>query len=173
MDILRPNSLLNRVLPHPIEKVHKAKADIFPLWVAESAEVLIANLGNTNLRLALIYPKRQLEFNQLAGLQRLIGAKLNVPTVLVADDINPKYRSLFVKNRIPYIYKDETIFAPELGVVLNSQRTAPLVFKNVNVNLTDSEIGPFELKLIAAYLTSLLHLENFNLQELSLRLKKT
>ncbi|MCB0379394.1 MAG: hypothetical protein KDD33_12950 [Bdellovibrionales bacterium] len=163
-------SLLNKVFPQQVSQVKRVLAG-FPLWVTQTAEIVVLSFNKTqHLKLALINPKKELEYSQLTALQRLVATKLKMPALIVGDKVNPKFRSLFVRNNVPYIFKEESIYAPEIGIVLNSQRSAPLTYKRP-IPSVEQILGPFELKLIAGYLTDHLQLENFNLQELSRRLE--
>lgn len=86
---------------------------------------------------------------------------------MVADDLNPKYRALFVKNNVPYIYKDKSLFAPKLGLKILDYKEP----KSLSAKPIEESIGPFELKLIAGYLTGFIVREGFNLNQIELILE--
>ncbi len=162
--------LLKKVLPGPINEIDLTTGGL-PMWANQIAQVVVVTFSLKDHRIALVIPKKQLEFDQLARLQRLVESKLNLPALVVADKINPKYRSLFVRNNVPYIYKDQAIYAPQLGLILNARRQYPII-RGAMPHVENVSIGPFELKILAGFLTQRINLLNFNLLDLAYELKR-
>ncbi|MFV8258263.1 hypothetical protein ACNQKP_10665 [Bdellovibrio bacteriovorus] len=105
--------------------------------------------------LILLTPKRALAFEQIMSALRFVR-KLRGDTipVLVADDVNPKFRPLLVREKISFLYKDKTIFIPEIGLkgdigkMIKAKTNHGVGLKNAQF-----ELKPLALKIIAGYLT--------------------
>ncbi|MBI2519772.1 MAG: hypothetical protein HYV97_05125 [Bdellovibrio sp.] len=135
--------------------------DNFPAWISRTVQIYAFNLAK-NHSVYLVRPLKELEFDQLTNILAQVESKLGGPALLVADDVNPKYRPLFVKNNVPFVYKEKTIFAPKLGLkLLNYRETKPQKTRQL-----EEAISPFELKLLAGYLTAFIMREGFNLSQL-------
>lgn len=105
--------------------------------------------------LLLLTPKRELAFDQIMSALRFVrNLREGMIPVLIADDVNPKFRPLLVREKVPFLYKDKTIFIPEIGLKgeigkMMKMRT------NQGLGLKDAqlELKPLALKIIAGYLT--------------------
>ncbi len=132
-----------------------------PVWIVKSVDIYAVRL-NQNVKVYLVKPIKELAFEQITNILEQIGKRLGDTTLLIADDINPRFRSLFVKNNVPFVYKNKSIFAPMLGLKLFDYKK-PKEVRNEDI---DNEISPFELKLLAGYLTGFIVQEGFNLKQL-------
>ncbi len=157
------------------ELIHGSKAhfksdlvnlDAFPVWMSRTIQVYGIKLSREE-HIYLVRPQKALPFDQLTNILLQIEKRLGGIVLLVADELNPKYRSLFVKNNIPFIYKDKSLFAPMLGIKLFDYKI-PKAIKSKTIDL---ELTAFELKLLAGYLTGFIVREGFNLNQLEMILK--
>jgi hypothetical protein len=146
---------------------HYVDTKNLPVWIVKSVDLYAVRL-NESVRIYLFRPIKDLAFEQITNILNQIQKRLGGTTLLIADDINPRFRALFVKNNVPFIYKDKSIFAPMLGLKLFDYKK-PKKIENVTV---DNEISPFELKLLAGYLTGFITLKEFNLKQLEAILVK-
>lgn len=142
-------------------RTHAVDIDKLPVWIAKSVDVFALRL-NKEMRLYLVKPLKELAFEQITNILEQVQKRLGGITLLVADDVNPRFRALFVKNNVPFVYRDKSIFAPALGLKLFDYK-AHRKIENVNI---ENEITPFELKLLAGYLTGFIVQEGFNLNQL-------
>ena len=127
--------------------VQKAAFQQLPFWIKETVEIYSLPL-NDELPLYLIIPKRELEFTEIANAFKVISSNLQGPVLLLADTIPSKARGPLVRMRIPHITSDGTLYAPQLGLILNdSIRTMVSEAKTARQVLM-----PLGLKLIAAHL---------------------
>lgn len=124
-----------------------------PFWLKAAADVFLLEVHHRErLELTLILPKTQLTFDQIQNVYEQISHNAGPNTLLIADNLNPRYRPLLMKFRIPFIYKAETVFAPELGLVLRNLRSFESKGK-LQQSLVKDTLHPFGLKLISGYLT--------------------
>jgi hypothetical protein len=137
-----------------------------PVWLEKAAQFYEIRVGEGQ-RILLIKPLKEFEFGQYANILQQVEKRLEGVAILIADDLNPKYRSLFVKNNVSFIYKNQSVFAPKLGLMLFDYK-APKALKN---RILEEEISPFEMKLLAGYLTGHIVREGFNLSDLEMILK--
>lgn len=137
----------------------------FPFWLKAAVDVFLLEIRHReSLDLTLVLPKTQLTFDQIQNIYKQISSKTGPNTLLIADNINPRHRPLLVKFGIPFTFKDETVFAPELGMVLRNLRSFEAKGK-LQPTLLKSGLHPFSLKLIAGYLTGAIEKE-FQLKRL-------
>jgi hypothetical protein len=148
-----------------IEKYNES----LPLWLKQAATYYRAH-GKNGDGVILIWPKGDPDYETLIRVYTHISKKTQMLSFLVTDRINSRYRSLFVKNKIPFIHKAESIFAPGLGVKLQQADLRKQPTKNETV--VGAELSPFGLKLIAGYLTDHITFHSFNLEILMQFLKK-
>lgn len=153
--------LLEILFPHIRTEAHKYANEHLPFWVNSCADIFIIRYDKNN-RIVLILPKKALEYETLVKIQKQVKKNVSPLAIIVADELNSKYRSLFVKNTIPFIFKDESIFAPELGIKLMNFKIKHEK-KEIPIN---NKINPFELKLLAGYLTNYLPQETFILNKI-------
>lgn len=148
----------------------KARVELLnslPLWIQCGVEIYEMNMG-MNEPLYLVVPKKKLEFDQLKNIIAIIEKKLKRIVLLVANDLPSKYRSLFVREGVPFVYKNNSIFAPQIGIKLMN-------FKEPKLKgslLKDLSVSPFELKLLAGYLTGHIANDKLNLNKLETILAK-
>src|SRR3989344_4479158 len=129
----------------------------FPIWLRGTVDlytILLDRQATDEQGVTLVRPKEELTFDQLLNVYRQVSAKTGPKTLLVADHLSPKFRPLLVKFRIPFVFKDESIFAPELALMFkrlrpfeSDQRTEG---SPVPVAVRE-ELHPLSTKLLAAY----------------------
>jgi len=147
-------------------------ASPLPLWLRTAADIYKLDLGPLSgcPEIFLIQPKEDLAFDQLLNVYKQVSARTGPHTLLVADTLNPKHRPLLVKFQVPFVYRDESIFAPSLALMFNRLRPYELPERMEGRELK-TELRPFSLKLASAYLTRQLPRE-FTLRLLHQRLVK-
>lgn len=133
-----------------------------PLWINNSVKVVLLAI-HVDQKIALVFPVRKLEFDQIVNIQRQIQKRMSAVVIIVADRQNSKYRPLFVREGVPFIYRNETLFAPGLGIKLFN--TATLERKETEYEIRE-ELVPFEVKLLAGYLTDFLTPKTYNLDDI-------
>ncbi|MEY4616746.1 MAG: hypothetical protein RJB66_1706 [Pseudomonadota bacterium] len=127
-----------------------------PIYVTQAFTLCQFGVGDPEqYELLLLTPKRKLTFEQIMNPLRLIRRlRERAIPVLNADDVNPKFRPLLVREKIPFIYRDKTIFIPEIGLKgdIGKMMAAPI---NKRLGLKDAqlELKGFALKIIGGYLT--------------------
>ena len=122
----------------------------FPLWMKKAITVYeLPFLGAPSAPLYLVAPASEITFDQLSRIYKQLTQLLQRHVLVIADRLPSKYRPMLVRLRIPFIYKDEFIFAPELGVngKIKSLDYAP------NMETTNAALSPFALKIVAGLLT--------------------
>ena len=107
LQILYPEQI--QVKPHPVE------LNGLPLWIKGAAHLFKITLPDGR-NVHFLYPKETLPFEQLMRVHEALTKRLEDHILVIADKLPAKHRPLLVKFRIPFIYKDESIFAPELGI---------------------------------------------------------
>jgi hypothetical protein len=162
MDVSKAINLFKRTIIGSEQGHQEMVVDtsIFPLWISTAVEIFCLKLENQNAY--LIYPVQNFEFDQLVNLVRQVEKKTGGVAVLIADDIAAKFRPLFVKHSIPFVYIDKSIFAPKLGVKLINLKKV----KRASSRSIATSITPFELKLISGFLTGFITSGSFNLKDL-------
>lgn len=146
---LYPQSFKGVVQPLP-----KAALNGLPIWVKGAVRVFVVTLLEAPEEpfLYLAQPETAVAFEQLMRVYRQLIEKLKAPVLVIADNLPPKHRPLLVKFNIAFIYKNESVFAPELG--LKFDRISR--FKEdriIQVENKKKTITPFALKLVAGLLT--------------------
>lgn len=134
-------------------------------WINNAIEVRAMRLGGKE-NIYLIKPKKELTFRQLSIIVEQIRSLGEGLPLLIADDLNPKFRALFVKKRMPFVYKNQSLFFPELGLKLLDYKMA----NDKESKVIDSELSAFQLKILAGYLTGFLPDEDYNLIDLMAKL---
>ena len=160
-------SLLKQIFPKShgtIEKLPKEHS--LPAWVLAAANIHKFNISPDEA-MYLIEPKKELTFDALLNIQKQVAKRLERVALLIVDEVNPKYRGLFVNHSVPFIFKDVSIYAPELGIkLMNFDKVRPSAVVKVPAN----KINSFELKIVAGYLTGFLTCNYLNLDNLLLSL---
>ncbi len=85
----------------------KAKDELLkslPLWIKWGVEIYEMDIGKDG-HIYIVAPKKKLEFDQLRNIVASLEKKLKKTVLLVADDLPSKYRSLFVREGVPFILK--------------------------------------------------------------------
>jgi len=125
----------------------------FPLWLRSAINLYTLNILGDNIpEIILIEPKGDQPFDTLINIYRQVSLKCGPGTILIANELNPKFRPLLVKFRIPFIYKNKIIFAPQLGLVSNELHKYKEKHPSINATSFDKELHPLSVKLVAAYL---------------------
>lgn len=143
LQILYPEPI--RARPHPVELKG------LPLWVKGAAHLFKITLPDGR-SVHLLYPKATLPFEQLMRVRESLAKKLEGHVLVIADKLPAKHRPLLVKFRIPFIYKDESIFAPDLGIKFGKLKKLKADPK-LEVVSKNQTLAPFGLKIIAGILT--------------------
>ncbi|MCK4830673.1 hypothetical protein KA005_83945 [bacterium] len=163
MDIREHLKLIEKLFPaEKGAKPHIHDGRGLPLWINKSVKVVVLTI-HVDQKIALVFPVRKLEFDQIVNIHRQVQKRMNAFVIIVVDRQNSKYRSLFVREGIPFIYRNETIFAPGLGVKLFN--TAILERKEIEYEIRE-DLVPFEVKLLAGYLTDFLKSKTYNLDDI-------
>jgi hypothetical protein len=130
-----------------------------PVWLRGAAQVFIVRLprhGNETQEITLVRPRARLTFDQLINVYRQICAKTGPNTLLVADEVSPKFRPLLVKFLIPFVFKDESIFAPELALMFRRMKNFAANESRAGASFSvpvKEELHPLGTKLLAAFLS--------------------
>ncbi|MBI2607185.1 MAG: hypothetical protein HYW49_14005 [Deltaproteobacteria bacterium] len=126
----------------------------FPVWLRGAVDIYtLARLRDDQPAVTLVRPKEELAFDQLLNVYRQVSAKTGPRTLLIADRLNPKFRPLLVKFRVPFVFKAESIFAPELALMFKRLRP----FENdprPGGSPVKEKLHPLSTKLLAAYLSN-------------------
>ncbi|MFV3408902.1 hypothetical protein ACNH6C_09870 [Bdellovibrio bacteriovorus] len=127
-----------------------------PVYISQAFSSHQLGVGEPEqYQLLLLTPKRELAFEQIMNALRFVR-RLNarIIPVLIADDVNPKFRPLLVREKVPFLYKDKTIFIPEVGLKGDIGKMMRMRAKQ-GLGLKDAqfELKPLALKVIAGYLT--------------------
>lgn len=125
-----------------------------PVWVKGAAKIFaLARLEVPEEPfLYLAQPEPEIAFELLMRVYRQLIEKLKAPVLVIADNLQSKHRPLLVKFNIAFIYKNESVYAPELGLKFNRINR----FKEdrtIHVENKKEAITPFALKLVAGLLT--------------------
>lgn len=123
-----------------------------PVWMRENIRVLKLSMKEA-APLYLVVPKPQLAFEHLMRIYQLLHEKLGPLVLVIADQMPPKHRPLLVKFRIPFIYKNESVFAPDLGLKFGQLKKFDAKPRLELANKKES-LTPFALKIVAGLLTN-------------------
>ncbi len=124
-----------------------------PVWIKESIQLYDFPLEGLGAPLYLVVPKENITLEHLTRIYRQLAEKLDAHIIVIADHMPPKHRPLLVKYRIPFIYKDESIFAPELGLKFGQLKKFEPKLK-FDLEGKKETLTPFSLKIIAGLLTN-------------------
>lgn len=134
------------VKPYPV------KLNGLPVWVKSAVRLFKIDLpGDRGVH--LLYPKVSLPFEQLMQIHKILTERLEDYPLVIADKLPAKHRPLLVKFRIPFIYKDESIFAPALGVKFGKLNKMKMGL-TIKVDEEKKALTPFGLKVVAGILTN-------------------
>tara|TARA_B110001454_G_scaffold218378_1_gene246168 strand:+ start:1104 stop:2153 length:1050 start_codon:yes stop_codon:yes gene_type:complete len=124
-----------------------------PTWIKESIQLYGFPLEGLGAPLYLAVPKENITLEHLTRIYRQLAEKLDAHIIVIADHMPPKHRPLLVKYRIPFIYKDESIFVPELGLKFGKLKKFEPKLKFDLENKKET-LTPFALKIVAGLLTN-------------------
>lgn len=125
-----------------------------PVWVKGAAKVFALPRLNVPEEpfLYLAQPETEISFEHLMKVYRQLIEKLKAPVLLIADNLPAKHRPLLVKFNIAFIYKNESVYAPELGLKFN-RISRFKEDRTIHVENKKEALTPFTLKLVAGLLT--------------------
>ncbi len=136
-----------------------------PLWVKSAIEIYEVRLAQMEpLTIYLLAPTATLTFDQIILVHKLLSVELNAPLLLIADNLPAKFRSLLVKFRIAFVFKDESIFAPELGVRFGKLKSLNAKPK-IETRSQSEALSAASLKIAAGVLTGFIE-KDFTLKAL-------
>ena len=163
---LYPQYLMGSAQPLP----HGALNGL-PVWIKGAARIFMLARQETPQVpfLYLMQTEPNIAFEHLMRVYRQLIEKLKAPVLVIADNLPPKHRPLLVKFGIAFIYKNESVYAPELG--LKFDRISR--FKEdqgVHVENKKESVSPFSLKLVAGLLTNQIP-SKFTLKELTEKIR--
>ncbi|MBL7671546.1 MAG: hypothetical protein JNM39_13760 [Bdellovibrionaceae bacterium] len=101
----------------------------------------------------LVIPRLKVTFEHLMRIYQILQEKLGPLVLIIADRMPPKHRPLLVKFRIPFIYKNESIFVPNLGVKIGNLKKFE-DHPKPELAPQKEELTPFALKILAGFLTN-------------------
>jgi hypothetical protein len=115
-----------------------------PAFFKSAASIRLYKYGD--LKFLLIEPKKKMSFDQLKALYKQVADNNNLPVLMLIDDIVPKQRGLFMRERIPHIHTDHSVYAPQLGRVFKGKSVDP---KRV---IVQTSLSPGALRMATFYL---------------------
>lgn len=142
-----PVETQDKPYPLPIEKIKG-----LPVWIRESIRILELPTKERE-SIHLVIPKPQMAFEHLMRLHKVLREQLGDFVLFIADRMPPKHRPLLVKFRIPFIYKNESVFAPSLGLKIRDLKKFKDNPKRELLSKKE-ETSPFALKILAGLLTN-------------------
>ncbi len=122
-----------------------------PLWIKASVQLIVV-IPTHGSSIYFLIPKPNLSFEQLQHIHGVLVDKIQNLVLVIADQMPAKHRPLLVKFRIPFIFKEESVFAPELGVKFGKIKRFNTETK-LNIEKIKEQISPFALKIVAGLLT--------------------
>lgn len=140
-----------------------------PMWVKNATHGAYEIKWGDDRTLAFIEPDSELSFDQIVAIVRAIKKNIqNAEPVIIADHLNPKFRGLFVRERIPFVNKKDDIFAPNLATKLSHISTLYEMYPDRRID----DLSPFSVKLIAGALTGFLPKDRLKVNELVEQISK-
>lgn len=143
-----PGEIQDTPRPLPIEQIKG-----LPIWMRENIRVLEIPTKGVGGAIYLIIPKPKVTFEHLMRIYQILQEKLGPLVLVIADRMPPKHRPLLVKFRIPFIYKNESVFVPNLGVKIGNLKKFEDQPKQ-ELAPQKKELTPFALKILAGFLTN-------------------
>ncbi len=133
-----------------------------PMWVSDATQGAYEIKWEGDRNLTFIEPDPKLSFDRIAAIVKSVRTNIkNAEPMIIADNLNPKFRGLFVRERIPFVNKNDDIFAPNLATKLSHVST---LFETCPDRKID-ELNPFAVKLIAGTLTGFLPKKRLKVNE--------
>lgn len=136
-------------LPKPV----KTQSLGAPLWV--EGAILHAfqfRFHKAELNVLFIQVDPTLAFDRILALTQAVKKAQHKEVVIIADDLNPRFRPLFVRERVPFVQGEEDIFAPSLGIKLSNLSK---LSKQQPDQMVD-DLSPLGLKIVAGAITGFL-----------------
>ena len=143
-----PGEIQDKPHPLPIESIKG-----LPIWMRENIHVLEIPTKGVGGAIYLVIPKPRVAFEHLMRIHQILQEKLGPLVLVIADRMPPKHRPLLVKFRIPFIYKNESVFVPSLGVKIGNLKKFE-DHPKPELAPKKEELTPFALKILAGFLTS-------------------
>lgn len=141
-----------------------------PAWIRGAIKIYqLPLLGIPSAPLYLAVPIADLEVEHLINIHKQLANALQRHVLIVADNLPPRHRPLLVRHRIPFIYKDQSIFAPELGLKFDKLKDYQ-AHNRIEVIAKNAQLTPFALKVVAGILTKKIA-EEFTLKSLFVQIK--
>ncbi len=137
-----------------------------PIWIKGAVRVFILKLQDEPQEpfLYLVKPEQEMTFEHLMRIYRQLKETLQEPVLMIADNLPSKHRPLLVKFNIAFIYKNEAVYAPQLG--LKFDRISRFKEdRTINVENKNETMTPFGVKLMAGLLTNQIS-QDFTLKSL-------
>lgn len=138
--------------PDKLQHVPMEQIKGLPVWMRENIRVFKLPMKEA-APFYLVIPKPLLAFEHLMRIYQLLHEKLGSHVLVIADRMPPKHRPLLVKFRIPFIYKNESVFVPDLGLKIGRLKKFE---DNPKLELADKNEGltSFAFKIVAGFLTN-------------------
>ena len=126
-----------------------------PVWIKSAVQIFQISMHGVPDEpfLYLAIPEQGIAFEHLLRIYRQLIEKLKAPVLIIADNLSPKHRPLLVKFNIAFIYKNESVYAPELGLKFDRLKRFQEERK-IRVDNKADALTPFALKLMAGLLTN-------------------
>lgn len=143
-----PGEIQDKPHPLPIERIQG-----LPIWMRENIRILEVQTQGARETIYLVIPRPKVTFEHLMRIYQILQEKLGPLVLVIADRMPPKHRPLLVKFRIPFIYKNESVFVPNLGVKIGNLKKFE-DHQKPELAPKKEELTPFALKLLAGFLTN-------------------
>lgn len=143
-----PGEIQDKPHPLPIERIKG-----LPIWMRENIHILEVPTQGVGGAIYLIIPKPRVAFEHLMRIYQILQDKLGPLVLVIADRMPPKHRPLLVKFRIPFIYKNESVFVPNLGLKIGNLKKFE-DHPKTELAPKKEELTPFALKILAGFLTN-------------------
>lgn len=126
-----------------------------PVWIRGAVRVFVLarrGMPQEPPFLYLAQPEPEIAFEQLMRIYRQLTERFKAPVLIIADQLPSKHRPLLVKFNIAFIYKNESVYAPELGLKFGRLKSFE-EHRAIRVENKKEAVTPFSLKLVAGLLT--------------------
>jgi hypothetical protein len=137
------------------------KMNLLPIWARYAVHRAYEIKRAGEAPIAFIKPRNDLSFDQILALTKIIRKTLQLEPIFDADELNPKFRSLFTRERIPFVH-GEDIFAPKIIGRLSGLETLGRVFPETKA----TDLSSFSLKILAGALTRAIPADHLKVNEI-------